>query len=336
MGLLAIFVIAILEFQPVTVIIIVQTREPSGNLSCPLASIGDLLLLSCVLYIEHMRHFVTCSVLSAALLLSSCSMQKFSASGEPSQAPPAYKEAHSVCVKCHTTGTPKAGSGLFAAGVDPSTPCLNCHDYKENHHPVEYVPSEPSNSFFPLFEGKVTCLTCHLIHGGPDRQGTHNLLRGGPYQDRREICFRCHSGEKYAAIDPHKMLVDSKVREVNGKPVCLLCHTKMPNTAEDSTDDVRFRADIGFLCWRCHPPMPDPFFSTHFLVKPSAKTLNQMHQSEERLLVILPIVPRERITCSTCHNPHQRGVIQRESAAKGADTKGKLRLSSMCFACHLI
>jgi hypothetical protein len=48
-----------------------------------------------------------------------------------------------------------------------------------------------------------------------------------------------------------------------------------------------------------------------------------MHQSEERLLVILPIVPRERITCSTCHNPHQTGVIQREAAAKGADTKGQ-------------
>jgi nitrate/TMAO reductase-like tetraheme cytochrome c subunit len=134
------------------------------------------------------------------------------------------------------------------------------------------------------------------------------------------------------------MLDDNNdVREVNGKPICLLCHTKKPDTAADSTDDVRFRADIGFLCWRCHPPMKaDPFFNDHFLVTPSPKTLSQMHQSEERLMVILPIVPRERITCSTCHNPHQKSVIQRESAAKGADTKGKLRLSSICFACHLI
>jgi nitrate/TMAO reductase-like tetraheme cytochrome c subunit len=129
---------------------------------------------------------------------------------------------------------------------------------------------------------------------------------------------------------------DNSVRQVNGKPVCLLCHTKIPDTAADSTADVRFRADVGFLCWRCHPPMPDPFFATHFLVKPSAKTLNTMHQSEERLLVILPIVPRNRITCSTCHNPHQKGVIQRESAAKGADTKGRLRVSAICFACHSI
>jgi predicted CXXCH cytochrome family protein len=290
-----------------------------------------------------MRHFITCSVLSAALLLLSCSMQKFLAKENPSQmppaqSPPAYKKAHSVCVKCHTTGTPTPGGALFAAGVDPSASCLACHDYKENHHPVDYIPSDPSNPAFPVYEGKVTCLTCHQIHGGPDKEGTHNLLRGGPYQDRREICFRCHSGEKYAAINPHEMLDNSnKVRLINGKPICLLCHSKMPDTAADSTEDVRFRADIGFLCWRCHPPMKvDLFFNTHFLVKPSAKTLSNMHQSEERLLVILPIVPRERITCSTCHNPHQTGVIQREAAAKGADTKGRLRLSSMCFACHTI
>jgi predicted CXXCH cytochrome family protein len=288
-----------------------------------------------------MCHFVTCFVLSASLLMSSCSLQKFLASDNAPHAPtqaPAYNNPHLVCIKCHLTDKPQTGGALFATGADPSASCLNCHDYRENHHPVDYVPTNPSTSPFPLYEGKVKCLTCHQIHSGPGNQGTPKLLRGGPYQDRRAICFRCHSGERYAAINPHEMLDNAnKVREVNGKPVCLLCHSKMPDTAADSTDDVRFRADIGFLCWRCHPPMPaDSFFNAHFLVRPSAKTLNNMHQSEEKLLVILPIVPRDRITCSTCHNPHQAGVIQREAAAKGADTKGRLRLSYMCFACHLI
>ena len=59
-----------------------------------------------------------------------------------------------------------------------------------------------------------------------------------------------------------------------------------------------------------------------------------MKQAEERLLVILPLVPRGRITCSTCHNPHQQGVIQHEAAAKGAGATMKLRLPSICFACH--
>jgi hypothetical protein len=96
---------------------------------------------------------------------------------------------------------------------------------------------------------------------------------------------------------------------------------------------VRFRADVGFLCWRCHPPMPGEFFTQHFLVKPS-KSRQNMQEAEERLLVILPLVPRDRITCSTCHNPHQKGVIQHEAAAKGADARSKLRLPSICSACH--
>jgi nitrate/TMAO reductase-like tetraheme cytochrome c subunit len=133
------------------------------------------------------------------------------------------------------------------------------------------------------------------------------------------------------------MLNDSgEVREVNGKPVCLLCHSKEPDPAVDRTSDVRFRADIGFLCWRCHPPMamPDNFFDKHFLVKPSQEILRSMGEAEERLVVILPLVPRGRVTCSTCHNPHQRGVIHRDAAAKGADAASKLRLPSICVACH--
>ena len=221
-------------------------------------------------------------------------------------------------------------------GADPSASCLNCHDYKENHHPVDFVPADASRFPFPLFAGKVRCLTCHEIHGGPGNKGTPKLLRGGPYtEDRRVICFQCHSSERYAAINPHLMLDEkNNYRAVNGKPVCLLCHSQMPDPEIDYTENVRFRADVGFLCWRCHPPMPDPFFSTHFLRKPSAATLEAMHQSEERDMVILPMVPRERITCSTCHNPHQQGVIQHEAAAKGADRKSRLRLPSLCVACH--
>jgi hypothetical protein len=82
--------------------------------------------------------------------------------------------------------------------------------------------------------------------------------------------------------------------------------------------------------------MPGEFFRMHFLVTPSAKTLNNMNKAQERLYIILPIVPRGRITCSTCHNPHQEGVIQRTAAARGAETKGKLRLPDLCFACHEI
>ncbi|MHB8788841.1 MAG: hypothetical protein ACYDBT_03060 [Desulfobulbaceae bacterium] len=105
----------------------------------------------------------------------------------------------------------------------------------------------------------------------------------------------------------------------------------------DKTKDVRFRADIGFLCWRCHPPMANALFQAqHLLVEPSFEMLQTLAKNETAMDVLLPLVPRNRVTCSTCHNPHQKGVIRREAATKGADAPDKLRLPSprLCFACH--
>jgi predicted CXXCH cytochrome family protein len=271
------------------------------------------------------------------MALVSCSLQEIIEPEEPVRTVKQYSNPHTFCAGCHTTGKPQAGQTLFPPGTDPSTLCLNCHDYDKNHHPVFFKPADASRIHFPLFDGQVRCLTCHEIHGGTDHQGTPRLLRGGPYADRRTICFMCHYREQYANINPHIMLTDSgEIREVKGRPVCLVCHSKRPDPETDSANTVEFRADVGFLCWRCHPPMPAVFLKEHFLVKPSPETLETMKETEERLIVILPLVPRGRITCSTCHNPHQKGVMRHEAAAKGADAIYRLRLPSACFACHRI
>lgn len=246
-----------------------------------------------------------------------------------------YQNPHILCDRCHSSEKPQPGDELFASGTDPSTLCLECHKYKENHHPVDFVPTDSSNFPMPLFGGKVTCLTCHEMRCSPSREGTPKLLRGGPYPDRRKSCFICHSREKYAGINPHNMLdIDGNIRKIKDKPVCLMCHSIQPDPEVDGTNDVRFRADIGFLCWRCHPPMPGDFFEKHFLRKPSAETLQTMQNTELSLLVILPIVPRGRVTCSTCHNPHQEGIMKRTAPAKGADARHKLRIQSICISCH--
>ena len=285
--------------------------------------------------IYFMRCFVISSTLLLVLLASSCSLHKTAVSGSQRPALYAYKHFDQPCISCHGIQTPQLNGAVFTPGFDRSGSCLGCHDYQENHHPIDVVPVDPAGYSLPLDEGKIRCLTCHEIHGGPQKTGTKKLLQGGPYQDRREICFRCHSREAYSLIDPHKMLdKQNRVREVNGKPVCLICHAKTPDPAVDFTESVRFRADVGFLCWRCHPPMPGEFFDLHFLVTPSAKTMNKITTATERRYVILPMVPRGRITCSTCHNPHQEGVIQRPAAAKGAGSKSKLRLPDICAACH--
>jgi len=270
-----------------------------------------------------------------ASVLTSCTMEQLLWPEKAVSTKGEYKNPHISCVSCHGTENPQPGSELFKAGTDPSSLCDNCHDYRINHHPVDYAPADPSSSLVPLFEGKVRCLSCHEIHGGPGHKGTPKLLRGGPYADRRDICFKCHVRERYAAIDPHKMLDGTgNILNVDGRLVCLICHSEEPDPAVDVTNSVKFRADVGFLCWRCHPPMPGIFFTQHFFKKPSPKTLKTMEATEERLIVILPLVPRGRITCSTCHNPHQKGVILHEAAGKGADAVSRLRMPSICFGCH--
>lgn len=282
-----------------------------------------------------MVRFFVCSVL-LSIVLTSCDLRQIVGPENTMGSVAEYKNPHIICTRCHATEKPQSDGTLFSPGTDPSSLCIKCHkDYIESHHPVDFIPADQFNSQFPLFGGKVRCLTCHEIHGGPRHEGTLRLLRGGPYEDQRRICFKCHSAKKYAAFNPHKMLDDEgNVKIVNGEPVCLGCHSKKPDPAVDQTEDVRFRADVGFLCWRCHPPMPGIFFKQHFLAKPSAQDMKLYRESEGRLTLILPLVPRGRITCSTCHNPHQKGVIQREAAAKGADTIKKLRSPSICFACH--
>ncbi|HUI45874.1 MAG TPA: hypothetical protein VL122_07850 [Nitrospirota bacterium] len=219
-------------------------------------------------------------------------------------------------------------------GTDLSLKCLGCHNYAENHHPIGIVPSQPVNYPFPLYNGKIMCTTCHI----EDHLGSVNLLREGPYVDEREFCFKCHAEGKYAEIDPHIMLDGSgNIQNVNKRPVCLFCHSVKPNPATDRTGDVLFRADVAFLCWRCHPSMANPiFFKEHFLVTPSMEMRRFMGEQERRLQVTIPLVPRGRITCSTCHNPHQKDVILYGPSASGADAPFRLRLPAdkICIVCH--
>jgi hypothetical protein len=104
----------------------------------------------------------------------------------------------------------------------------------------------------------------------------------------------------------------------------------------DRTEDVKFRADVAFLCWRCHAPMVNSVLMNHFRLKPSISQLQYMQEKTRQLEVTIPLIPRQRITCSTCHNPHQEGVILYPPSAKGADSPNRLRLPtpSLCLVCH--
>jgi hypothetical protein len=106
--------------------------------------------------------------------------------------------------------------------------CTKCHDGKlarADNHPVRISPSAEKGvhipESFPLSDGKVTCLTCHLMpcQGG---KVEGNLLRGGPYEKRVDVCLTCHMKERYQAVNPH-IQVDKDGHIMKNK--CLYCHT---------------------------------------------------------------------------------------------------------------
>lgn len=225
---------------------------------------------------------------------------------------------------------------IRASPPDKYADCLQCHDYEDNHHPVNIKPA--GEMTFPLRDGKMTCITCHH---GDHISGDRFYLRGGPYSHSRDICGKCHLSDGYAGVNPHVMLDENgAVRKIiGGLPVCIICHVNTPDPKTDRTEDVQFRADVGFLCWRCHQPMANNrFLHEHFRMRPSYEMRQDIKKNEEAMNVLIPLVPRDRVTCSTCHNPHQEGVILREAAAKGADTPAKLRIPSprLCVVCHAI
>jgi len=246
----------------------------------------------------------------------------------------AYKP-HSDCKSCHIGAKPEGETARFPSYTDPSNFCLDCHNYTVNHHPVNLIPTMQIKSQFPLFSNEIKCLTCHEMHGGPQRNGTPMLLRGGPYIDLRTMCFDCHTTEQYAHIDPHIMMNDGEDRTfINGKVVCLYCHELEPDPSRDRANMVLFKADVSFLCLRCHPLMHADYFEKHFLVTPSDEVYKNINRPEIRERFSLPLVPRGRITCTTCHNPHQEGIISYGPSAAGADSVHRLRDEHVCIGCH--
>jgi predicted CXXCH cytochrome family protein len=297
-------------------------------------SVGDALSLDplMLLFMEgEMKKFALLCLLSTVLF--SCSIARV---GPVIEEIP-FTDPHTACKGCHVTGKPQGGEASFPAGVDPSSYCLDCHNHKVNHHPVNFAPAKPIDARFPLYRGQITCLTCHEIHGGPEKEGSRRLLRGSPYGDRREICFRCHTKEQYVGINPHRMLDENgNLRSDSGRRICLVCHEPEPDPYVDQANTVLFRADIGFLCLRCHPLMHSPALNRHFLKVPSKKVQERMDQFGADGTYTLPLVPRGRITCSTCHNPHEEGVLLPGPPAAGAGAVHRLRDEQLCQGCHRI
>ena len=195
----------------------------------------------------------------------------------------------------------------------------------------------------------MTCTTCHDLRisclDKKDAELTNPLFfRGGFYgKVRTDICYECHDRKQFQRLNPHKQI--SKSGRLNKKS-CRVCHSLVPDDGEVFSATMKFnvKQDLSSMCMGCHKKRAHPGALFKFgakgkelehIVVPSEKIAIKLEESQQKGHIALPLEPGSgKIFCGTCHNVHQKGVIKRVIAAKGADSKNRLRQQKICINCH--
>jgi len=222
------------------------------------------------------------------------------------------------CFACHDR-TPRKGA-LFLRG-DEYTSCTICHERGKGSEELHAVGTVPSVKIkippdFPLMpDRKTSCLTCHnhsVACDLKDKKKNLYFLRGGPYADMLDICFRCHDKADVKGYNPHEhQIKDGKIVDDR----CIFCHSKVPDPkAKIIPGEYQLRRKLSLLCIGCHLLTPHSGAFEH-LEKPKDRVLEAMKESEKKYGIIFPLDEEGRMTCATCHNPHEKGVFAEDKPA---------------------
>ena len=117
------------------------------------------------------------------------------------------------CLTCHDKMPKEGEEATFLFDGDIVKVCNRCHETEEasaDIHPVGIsVPPEMLSympKYFKIEPGNIiTCATCHVFTNHTTinnqlRKTNPLFLRGGPYQNRNDICFECHQMECYQMV----------------------------------------------------------------------------------------------------------------------------------------
>lgn len=244
------------------------------------------------------------------------------------------------CDECHEKTPVKGGDAYLKFNGDYRQLCRCHHGMSPGYcHPIEISGKEgkilnlPAD--FPVKNGKSTCNTCHDIYKQcQKRLFDRNMLRGEPYPRKTDFCYKCHDRKNYKELDVHHQINTDGKMIIN---LCLYCHEKKPDEKTATYKEITFIGDLTALCQRCHQIRGNhPANFDHIGVTPSATGVNRMEAMKVKFDIILPLTKDGKMTCITCHNPHEKGTIPADNpSAKGAGSKDRLRLPErLCIECH--
>lgn len=242
-----------------------------------------------------------------------------------------------LCFACHAGRIREGEEVRFVSGRDNIKLCNGCHTrpgVRKAPHVVDLTSSEGTWRMdylgYPLNQGKLVCSTCHdeASHGKPD-SANPNFLRGGPYPDVDKFCYRCHLEDKEVYNNPHRQ-VDGfgRIRSES----CRFCHRNDPDAGKKTPANLEMIGDDSALCSGCHQIRPHPGVD-HLIPMKGEKAARKI-EYEERQKVLIPLSGDGRITCSTCHNPHAKGVLKGEAGVGGGSKWRVPDFREVCAPCH--
>ncbi|MGA1845537.1 cytochrome c3 family protein [Deferribacter abyssi] len=242
-----------------------------------------------------------------------------------------------LCLVCHESKGSENSINLKFDGDDVAL-CEQCHNEATvgiEAHSVNftYKPSDevriPDN--FPLKDGKVTCMTCHVFDC---LTGNHNdkYLRG-EYIRREKFCYNCHNATHFKKYNPHKQVNENGDLIVES---CVICHKKQPDISKDrGIESVVLKGDINELCNGCHQIKGVHPTGINHLRVPNEDIKKRIKRFLRKEKIYVPFGENFKILCVTCHLPHQYEMLKNQATGKYAK---RTRFNSgyeLCIMCHL-
>lgn len=269
------------------------------------------------------------------------------------------------CNICHLDEANKGALSLRES--DSEKLCLACHAEDVSHKYIHPAGIRLPASFKARIEDKwqkdlplvdnarLSCLSCHdvlyqcLPKRGYMKKLNQGFLREGPYQQRTDICYKCHDPAKYERLNSHDQIAKDGSLKLNA---CRLCHVVQEKGEIKSgikRDLKRFPLindldkDRKLLCIRCHKKIDHPTSAFRVVSANKYRHLIKITDEKKKTLdamksttgIIMPLEPKtERVYCGTCHEAHQPGVFSGELSTSMKGTNKRLRVTELCTYCH--